>query len=264
MHPDLTGKPFPRRERGLPVLSGPCVLCLLAGEIPDANGYITDGEVRPLVEINGELTLTIENRWSHFGEDSRADLIISRRHTTCLEDLTAPEAEEFFDQILTTLDSHLEHDARTLAFINVGLAAGSSQPHFHGQVIRTAIHSANAIPLHLGPQDLARDQDLATQHGLFITNETATIYVPWAPSAPGEVRVIADDTPALAVALQDVLRRLSATFGEMPYNVAIHKSHRLVAQVLPRFNVGTMLPTYFGLTSNVISPEAIAEALRRR
>jgi diadenosine tetraphosphate (Ap4A) HIT family hydrolase len=262
VHTDLSAKPVPRLARDLPELRSPCPLCQLGAAVPDAEGLITDGEMRRPAKLASGLVLSMQNRWPHFGGHSEADLVLPRRHATCLEDLSNVEVEEFFGQMLRLLELHQQASSRTLAFVNVGRSAGSSQPHFHGQVVSTELAGSNTLALDFSAPAVATDLTLAHQHGLVLRDSPALVYAPWAPSAPAEVRVVAPDVLSLSHAVQWAVRSIAESFGELPYNIMLHKSHTLVAQIIPRFTIGAPFPMYLGLTVIAVAPERVAEALK--
>jgi hypothetical protein len=263
VHPDLSDKPFPTVFRDLPFPAHTCVLCRLTTAEPNDEGEIFDATTWRPITLQGPTVVTVPNRWLPFGDESRADLVIVRRHTTCVEDLIDTELVEFFTQLLTARAYHQRDYSRTLVFINVGQSAGSSQPHLHGQVVSTDIVAPAPITPILLPEAINEDLDAARSHDLIVNLSTsATTYVAYAPSRTGEIRVTADSTLSLAHAVQSALERLSAEVGEMSYNIILHVDELLVAQILPHFVAATIYPQYLGVDVITVPPSDLARRLR--
>jgi galactose-1-phosphate uridylyltransferase len=230
--------------------------------VNDRNEILDVDTWRPVISASSHV-VTLANKWPSFGPGSRADLVITRRHATSLEELSSSELEEFFAQLLIARTEHRHAHAHSYVGANVGRDAGSSQPHFHGQVVSAGLAAPAAHVLRLTPDALLADEALAARHGLVVSeSENHCAYATWAPSATGEIRVRAKNASALALSIQEVLRGVTRAFGERSYNIAIHGENPFVAQVLPKFTVASPMPAYFGLTIVTINPNRVADALR--
>ena len=263
IHPDQRNKPFPLVHRTLPELRGPCVFCALAAAPVNDRGKVLNGDQWTTVERDGEFTITIANRWRPFGPTSGADLVIARRHATCLEELARSEVEEFFEVLLEMRARHQRDYRSTLAYVNVGLEVNGTQPHLHGQIVSTNVDTAGPIVANISSSSLRDDEEMARRHGLVVeVAPGAFAYCAWAPTTTGEARVVADDTATLARGVQGTLLRMNEAYGELSYNVVVLVGSSMVAQVLPRFTAVGVLPPYFGLAVVMTAPEEVAAALR--
>ena len=263
VHPDQRNKPFPVARRTLPHQPGPCVFCALAAAPVDDHGDIKNGDELSHLEWNGEYTFAITNRWRPFGQASGADLVILRRHATSVEEMSDAEIGEFFGALVERRSRQSEEYARTLAYVNVGLEVNGTQPHLHGQIVGTNVESRGPVAPALTRESLDADSALARDHGVTLDIVRGThVYVAWAPTTTGEVRVVADDAMTLGLGVREVLTKMTAAFGELSYNVVVLTGPQLVAQVLPRFTAVGVLPPYFGLAVVMIPPEDVARSLR--
>ncbi len=261
-HPDLTHKPFTLARRHLPEPGGPCAFCTLAAEPVEANGSIRNGEQISPLAANGEHAFALENRWRPFEPTSGAQLVIARRHVTALEDLTVPELAEFLTFLLRLGARQGRRFPRTLCFVNIGLEVNGTQPHLHGQVVSTDLAVDAPWTATFTLESLDQDVLQAREAGLVVEEAAALTYCPWAPTASGEVRILAPEIPTLARALHGTLWRLRAVLGEFPYNLLVRDAPSLLAQVVPRLSAVGVLPDYFGLTVVTLPPDHIARDLR--
>ncbi|MGC8499315.1 MAG: hypothetical protein ACP5OV_07470 [Acidimicrobiales bacterium] len=262
-HPDLAHKPFTFARRHLPEPGGPCVFCALAAQPVDAGGNIANGDETSHLAANGEHAFALENRWRPFEAASGAQLVIARRHATALEDLTVPELAEFLTLLVHLGSRQARRFARTLCFVNIGLEVNGTQPHLHGQIVSTDLTVDSPWTATFPPASLDEDVSQAREADLVVVDEaTALVYCPWAPTASGEVRILAPDVTALAAALHGALWRLRAVLGAFPYNLLVRDTPSLLAQVVPRLSAVGVLPDYFGLTVVTLPPNEIARDLR--
>ncbi len=262
IHPDLAHKPFTIAQRHLPEPPGPCVFCALAAEPVDGDGDIRNGDTTSHLAANGDHSFALENRWRPFEAASGAQLVIARRHVTALEDLAAPELEEFLTLLLRLGTRQRRRFQRTLCFVNVGLEVNGTQPHLHGQVISTDLAVDAPWTATFLPDSLDEDVALAREAGLVVDEDVAVVYCPWAPTASAEVRIVAPDVARLAGALLETLWRLRSVLGEFPYNLVVRDTPSLLAQIVPRVSAVGVLPDYFGLTVVTLAPDEIARDLR--
>ena len=263
IHPDLANKPFAIAQRHLPAPQGPCVFCALAAEPVDAEGNIHNGDEMSHLAANGDHAFALENRWRPFEVGSGAQLVIARRHVTALEDLTVPELDEFLALLLRLDARQRRRFERTLCFVNIGLEVNGTQPHLHGQVVSTDLAVEAPWSTTFLPESLDEDVTQAREAELVVDETAALVYCPWAPTASGEVRIVARDISRLARALHDALWRLRSVLGEFPYNLLVRDSPSLLAQIVPRLSAVGVLPDYFGLTVVTLPPDELARDLRR-
>ena len=235
---------------------------MLAAEPVDADGNIRNGDEVSHLVANGAHAFALENRWRPFEAASGAELVIARRHVTALEDLSVPELAEFLTLLVRLGSRQGRRFQRTLCFVNIGLEVNGTQPHLHGQVVSTDLAVDAPWSATFLPESLDEDVTQAREAGLVVDEGAALVYCPWAPTAAGEVRILAPDITALAAVLHGTLWRLRAVLGEFPYNLLVRDAPSLLAQVVPRLSAVGVLPDYFGLTVVTLPPDEVARDLR--
>ena len=145
------------------------------------------------------------------------------------------------------------------AFINEGAGAGSSLPHSHSQLAwlrrpppERSRESADAAAALLGDERL-----------LVAESESMRAVVHRYGRLPYETLIGSpgghfDLTAALRL-LRDVVRRLHALEGPVPWNAWLHQDH---VELVPRLGVLAGLELGAGIYVNTVAPEDAAQALR--
>jgi UDPglucose--hexose-1-phosphate uridylyltransferase len=146
------------------------------------------------------------------------------------------------------------------ALVNEGRAAGSSLPHSHSQLVwlrepPPAVASERAAAL---PELLAAD-------GLRIAELDGTVAVAHrAGRLPYETLIGGTpfDLAAGLVLLRDVIRRLRAVEGPVPWNAWLHEGDRPHLELVPRLAIQAGVELGAGIAVNTVAPEDAAAALR--
>ena len=142
------------------------------------------------------------------------------------------------------------------ALVNEGRAAGASLPHSHSQLVwlddeppAVAGESGNAERL------AAREDLVVAERG------GAVALVHEAGRAPYESVILQRDAPLQTVLLllRDLVRRLRAVEGPVPWNAWLHPGH---LELVPRISVFAGVELGAGIWVNAVAPEAAAAALR--
>jgi UDPglucose--hexose-1-phosphate uridylyltransferase len=142
------------------------------------------------------------------------------------------------------------------ALVNEGRAAGASLAHSHSQLVwlddvppAVAAESGDA-------ERLAMRDDLVVAE-----RDGAIAIVHEAGRAPYESVVLQRDAPLQTVLLllRDVVRRLRAVEGPVPWNAWLHPGH---LELVPRLSVFAGVELGAGIWVNAVAPEAAARALR--
>jgi UDPglucose--hexose-1-phosphate uridylyltransferase len=146
------------------------------------------------------------------------------------------------------------------ALVNEGRAAGSSLPHSHSQLVwlrepppAVASERAGALP------------ELLAADGLRIAELDGTVAVAHrAGRLPYETLIGGapfDLTKGLLL-LRDVIRRLRAVEGPVPWNAWLHDGERPHLEVVPRLAIQAGVELGAGIAVNTVAPENAAAALR--
>ena len=140
------------------------------------------------------------------------------------------------------------------ACINEGPAAGSSLAHSHSQL----------VPLAEPPPEVAREMGrslelvdslvVAEQGGLRAAVQPAG-RLPYEMAIAGEPFAL----EAALFLLREVIARLRAVEGAVPWNAWLHARH---LEVVPRLNVLAGIELGAGIYVNTVAPEDAAAALR--
>ena len=142
------------------------------------------------------------------------------------------------------------------ALVNEGRAAGASLPHSHSQLVwlddeppAVAGESGNAERL------AAREDLVVAERG------GAVALVHEAGRAPYESVILQRDAPlpTVLLLLRDLVRRLRAVEGPVPWNAWLHPGH---LELVPRISVFAGVELGAGIWVNAVAPEAAAAALR--
>lgn len=150
------------------------------------------------------------------------------------------------------------------ALVNEGVAAGSSLPHSHSQLVwlrdvppAVAAENAAAVPTLWNPR-----------HDLIVDRRGTTLAVVHeAGRLPYETLIAAGDadldlTDALLV-LRDVVARLRAVEGPVPWNAWLHDGPHPHIELVPRLSILAGVELGAGIYVNTVAPEDAAVTLRQ-
>ncbi|HWA77418.1 MAG TPA: galactose-1-phosphate uridylyltransferase [Polyangiaceae bacterium] len=179
-------------------------------------------------------------------------------------------------------------------FKNHGSFAGSSMPHPHFQIISTPVVPRQVrIKYQMAAEyynttgtsvysELCR-AELEAGVRVVSANDEFVAFAPFASRTPYETWIVprrasstfenaAPETlAALPATLSDVLKRISRTLDDPPYNLVIHSAPRRHAdepdfvwhiEILPRLATAAGFELATGMAINTVLPELAAEALR--
>jgi UDPglucose--hexose-1-phosphate uridylyltransferase len=141
------------------------------------------------------------------------------------------------------------------ALINEGSAAGSSLPHSHSQLVW----------LHEPPPEVARENagDPAELLRELVVAERGTMRaaVHRAGRLPYETLIGGEpfELAGALLLLRDVVARLRAIEGPVPWNAWLHEGH---VELVPRLSVLAGVELGAGIYVNTVAPEDAAAALR--
>lgn len=243
---DPGDKPFPgQRARILPAGTQPCPFCAGYGEMSDV--------IEAVWGPGGWSAVARANRWpvldqrapvagpeavAQAGLGGAAELLVlAARHATSFEELEPAEAVAAVELMRRRLAAQEAAGwACSLAVMNCGAQAGSSQPHTHAHVLATdvvvPIVAAEAERLRGPGCGACAEIASAGPGGLEVgCRGGLAAWVPAAPLLDGEVRIApvghdremgAGDVEDLAVLLGGVLRAQSDLRGEQAYNLVLH------------------------------------------
>lgn len=142
------------------------------------------------------------------------------------------------------------------ALINEGRTAGSSLPHSHSQLIW----------LRDTPPEVAREAatglaELNARKDLALGDGAVRAIVHPCGRAPYETVILGEpfDLGRALVVLRDVVQRLRAVEGPVPWNAWLHENH---LELVPRLSVFAGVELGAGIYVNTVAPEDAATALR--
>jgi UDPglucose--hexose-1-phosphate uridylyltransferase len=137
------------------------------------------------------------------------------------------------------------------ALVNEGRAAGSSLPHSHSQLVW----------LREQPPEVARETgSLELRDDLVVVEAGgARAAVHPAGRLPYETLIEAADLHTGLQLLREVVRRLRAAEGAVPWNAWLHPGH---LELVPRLSVLAGVELGAGIYVNTVAPEDAAAALR--
>jgi UDPglucose--hexose-1-phosphate uridylyltransferase len=137
------------------------------------------------------------------------------------------------------------------ALVNEGRAAGSSLPHSHSQLVWLR-DPPPEVARETGNFELRDDLVVAERSG-------ARAAVHPAGRLPYETHIEAADVPTALLLLRDVVARLRAIEGAVPWNAWLHPGH---IELVPRLSVLAGVELGAGIYVNSVAPEDAAAALR--
>jgi UDPglucose--hexose-1-phosphate uridylyltransferase len=146
------------------------------------------------------------------------------------------------------------------ALVNEGRAAGSSLPHSHSQLVwlrepPPAVASEQADAL---PELLAADGLRIAELGSMVAVAHRAGRLPYETLIGGAPF----DLTAGLLLLRDVIRRLRAVEGPVPWNAWLHDGERPHLEVVPRLAIQAGVELGAGIAVNTVAPEDAAAALR--
>lgn len=281
---DQTGKPVPTVVRQLPEGPAACPLCGiarrdLAGENPSAAGDVLRAELGPPGRA-----YAVDNRWKLLdappdgrgalpaarGEEAdgagTVELVLTPEHATSLDGLDPADATALVTLLLRRQADLSEQYGSALAFLSVGVQAGSSLPHLHGQVAGFSWQPPTGEP-DQPDCPVCRDLRRAREADRIVDERDGwTLYVPWGPATSGELRVALHPAPGepgcqarpwepspeemgplFAAALVDALVRLESLGYHWPYQIVWHPEPHPHAHLLPRLDLGLIYPRFIGV-----------------
>jgi len=213
-------------------------------------------------------------------------LVLSPSHNRSFAHLTDEQATEAFTVMRDRARYHLaEGHAFAQASINHGREAGASLVHPHAQLVALDFVPP-AVQAALGRfaarGDLvAADAVAGDDNGLTVLEGDVAAWCPLASSSPYQLRIAHCDAGArfddasddelgpVALAARDVLARVGASIGDVPYNLVVHTApparpgpFHWYLEIVPRTGVMAGFELGTGVHVNVVAPEEAAARLR--
>jgi len=188
----------------------------------------------------------------------RQEVVVhSPRHIRTFAELTDPEVDAIAAAWYARREAaRAEGFPYVLALINEGRTAGSSLPHSHSQLVW----------LRDRPPEVAREAaaglvELSAREDLALGDGTVRAVVHPCGRTPYETVILGEpfDLAAALVVLRDVVRRLRAVEGAVPWNAWLHDDH---LELVPRLSVFGGVELGAGIYVNTVAPEDAAAALR--
>ena len=142
------------------------------------------------------------------------------------------------------------------ALVNEGRAAGASLPHSHSQLVWL-----DGTPPEVERESAAGLDELLAHDHLVVGERAGSVAaVHHAGRVPYETVISVGDSlaPALLL-LRDVVRRLRAVEGPVPWNAWLHPGH---VELVPRLTVFAGVELGAGIWVSTVAPEDAAAALR--
>jgi UDPglucose--hexose-1-phosphate uridylyltransferase len=189
----------------------------------------------------------------------RQEVVVhSPRHVRSFAELTDEELDAIAAAWQSRRESaRFEGFAYVHALVNEGRDAGSSLPHSHSQLVWL-----REVPPAVEVERLAALGELLTAPELQILEEDGLRAVAHrAGRLPYETLIGGNPfelEPALRL-LREVVRRLRALEGAVPWNAWLHDTH---LELVPRLSVLAGVELGAGIYVNTVAPEDAAAALR--
>jgi len=142
------------------------------------------------------------------------------------------------------------------ALVNEGRAAGASLAHSHSQLVWLGDEPPAVAAESGDPERLAARDDLVVAQ-----RDGALALVHEAGRTPYESVILHRDAPlpTVLLLLRDIVRRLRAVEGAVPWNAWLHPGH---LELVPRLSVFAGVELGAGIWVNAVAPEEAARALR--
>ena len=228
----------------MPSPEGPCVLCTEC-QLQGGNAVLVPNPY-PVFPATGEFS-------------GRHEVAVLSRHVTSLETASAQEVRVLAGLLQNGQERFQDEWAGSTSFISVGLEAGSSQPHLHGQVVAGPV--TRSCPMMEARCSVCADLSEASQEGLILANDAATAYVPCVPGWGYEIRISTPhgdprggDLASIVLAAREVLLEVSRAGYEWPYNLLLHLGGHSHGHLIPRLDLGIAYSSEFGLESCTMAP----------
>jgi UDPglucose--hexose-1-phosphate uridylyltransferase len=199
-------------------------------------------------------------------------VVHSPRHVRSLTDLDAEQlrlvAETWQARAAAAKDGGFPH---LFPCINEGRAAGASLPHSHSQLVW--LREAPPAVSSERPQGLVELLHTAVELRTVVAGSQDLVAfchpagrLPYetviTSNAASEAWPDADTLAAALVLLCEVVRRLRAVEGAIPWNAWLHHGHQWHIELVPRLTVLAGLELGAGLYISPLAPERAAETLR--
>jgi UDPglucose--hexose-1-phosphate uridylyltransferase len=194
-------------------------------------------------------------------------VIHSPRHVRSFADLEDREVERVAAAWFARMaEAVAEGFAYVHALVNEGRQAGASLMHSHSQLVWLREPPPGAAgERHGAVSELA--ETVAAE--LVVSRyDGAVALCPPASRVPYEVVIAADRRGGVLLgetallALRDVVRRLRAVEGPVPWNAWLHLAHEAHVEVVPRLTIFAGIELGAGIFVNTLAPEDAAAALR--
>jgi UDPglucose--hexose-1-phosphate uridylyltransferase len=199
-------------------------------------------------DADGWTVRVVPNLYPAF--DRQEVVVHSPRHVRTFAELTDGEVAA----IAKAWDARRESAGYMHACINEGRAAGSSLPHSHSQLVW----------LDAPPPEVAREEGrqpelvselVVAAHGDLRAAVHPVGRLPYESVIAGEPF----ELEAALFLLREVVARLRAIEGPVPWNAWLHPGH---LEIVPRLNVLAGVELGAGIYVNTVAPEDAAAALR--
>jgi UDPglucose--hexose-1-phosphate uridylyltransferase len=181
----------------------------------------------------------------------RQEVVVhSPRHVRSFAELTEDEISfvtEAWKQRRHGSDGYLH------ALVNEGRLAGASLPHSHSQLVWM-----REAPPAVAAEDAGRLEAAVAGGSEVERTDGAVAVCPAAARVPYETLIAGEVGPALLL-LRNVVRRLRAVEGPVPWNAWLHSGH---IELVPRLTVLAGIELGAGIYVNTLAPEVAAAALR--
>ena len=152
------------------------------------------------------------------------------------------------------------------ALVNEGRQAGASLMHSHSQLVWLREPPPGADNERHGA--VARLAEAVGEDHVIARYDGAVALCPPASRVPYEVTIAAGRRGDVLLgeqalfALRDVIRRLRAVEGPVPWNAWLHLAHEAHVEVVPRLTIFAGVELGAGIYVNTLAPEDAARALR--
>ena len=203
-----------------------------------------------MLRIGGAATWTVRVVPNLYPAFERQEVVVhSPRHVRTFAALTGEEVAavaEAWSARFADAGSAYVH-----ALVNEGHDAGSSLPHSHSQLVWLDGPPPEVLR-ETGSLELRDDLVVAERDG-------ARAAVHPAGRLPYETLIEAGDLHTGLLLLRDVVTRLRAIEGAVPWNAWLHPGH---IELVPRLSVLAGVELGAGIYVNTVAPEEAAAALR--
>lgn len=198
----------------------------------------------------------------------RQEVVVhSPRHVRSFADLEDGEVEAVADAWFTRMAQAAAHGFEYVhALVNEGRQAGASLMHSHSQLVWLREPPPGAEGEERGA--LAHLAEAIDGGHVVARYDGVVAFCPPASRVPYEVTIAAERRDRVLLgeqalfALRDVVRRLRAVEGPVPWNAWLHIAHEAHVEVVPRLTIFAGIELGAGIYVNTLAPEDAAAALR--